>query len=279
MPKLAIFDVDGTIAKSGEFPRSVVKGFQRLHQLGYTTTVSTGRGYIRAKEAFGEHFDQLISDDALLLLEHGTKITDKKGNTVFIEEFSAAELDHIVDFVRANINLFEIGWYNPNDPKRKPEIWVIDQKDLAAVTEKRGYYANIWHSSITEFKQRLTSEVLSNVTLRLKPHVKVHNLKLALTRTDMHIIFQDDNMEFVKSNTNKALAILYLMKHLGVSYADVLVAGNAINDIEMLDLEVGRRILVGPKDERDTVLAYLSAVDGVIQVPSPEHLGLYLQKL
>jgi len=52
--KLALFDIDGTIAEKGVVPKSVIEGIEHLHKKGYITTVSTGRGYTRLKEALGK---------------------------------------------------------------------------------------------------------------------------------------------------------------------------------------------------------------------------------
>ena len=122
-------------------------------------------------------------------------------------------------------------------------------------------------------------EKLSTVGVKLNDFVQVHNLKLAFTHTPLTVIFQDGNIDFIRNNTNKGLAILYLMKHLKCDYSDVLVAGNAINDVEMLNLAVGKRILVGPENERGTLLGYLSEQDNIVHVASPRALGSYLQKL
>ena len=51
---IAAFDIDGTIAEKGVVPKSVIEGIEHLHKKGYITTVSTGRGYTRLKEALGK---------------------------------------------------------------------------------------------------------------------------------------------------------------------------------------------------------------------------------
>ena len=59
----------------------------------------------------------------------------------------------------------------------------------------------------------------------------------------------------------------------------MLIAGNGINDIEMLDLKAGRRILVGPDEEANVILGHLADTDGITRVESPEKLGEFLQKI
>ena len=114
-PKLALFDVDGTIADKGQIPQSVIDGIKHLHHKGYITTVSTGRGYIRLKEMLGNLFETVISSEALIVIEHGTKIVDRHGKVIFGEFFNDREIDHLVDFTRANINLFKLVWFSPID--------------------------------------------------------------------------------------------------------------------------------------------------------------------
>lgn len=275
-PKLAIFDIDGTIAVKGEIPPVILEGFHHLHDLGCVTTVSTGRGYVRLKELLGDLFDTIISPEAPVIIEHGTKIVHRDGKLIFGEFFSEHEIDHVADFTRANIGLFKLAWFNPLDITQKVQVWCADERDVAEETAKRGHYADVFSSSIGDLEERLLAQRLTNVTLRLKDYVKVENLKLAFTRTETFVIFQDGNMEFVKANTNKGLAVLYAAKKLRLKAQDVLVAGNAINDIEMLDLGVGTAILVGQGKVRATILAYLSSPQEIITVDTPEDLGKYL---
>jgi len=275
-PKLALFDVDGTIADKGHIPQSVVDGIKHLHHKGYITTVSTGRGYIRLKEMLGDLFETIISSEALIVIEHGTKIVDRHGKVIFGEFFNDREIDHVVDFTRANINLFKLAWFNPVDVTEKVQVWCVDEKDVQEETEKRGHYANVFTCSVGELEDLLLKQRLTNVTLRLKDYVKVENLKLAFTRTDTNVIFQDSNMEFVKNNTNKGLAVEYMAKHLGVIKEDMLIAGNAINDVEMLDVGAGISLLVSQGEDRSTILSYLSEPESIITVDTPHDLGLYL---
>ena len=280
LPRLAVFDVDGTIVHHGNVPESVVEGMRHLRRKGCITTVSTGRGFVRLREALGDNFDNIISPEALIIVEHGTKIVDRSGNLKFGEFFSDREIDHIVDFTRANIELFKLVWFNPVDVKDdKVQVWCVDEKDVQFETEKRSHYANVFTSSIGELEDILLTQRLTNVTLKLKDYVKVENLKLAFTRTDTNVIFQDGNMEFVKNNTNKGLAIEWMARRLRVHSNDLLVAGNAINDVEMLDIDSKITVLVGPKEVRGTIRSYLSKVDELIEVDSPAELGEHLLTL
>jgi hydroxymethylpyrimidine pyrophosphatase-like HAD family hydrolase len=86
-------------------------------------------------------------------------------------------------------------------------------------------------------------------------------------------------MEFVKSNANQGLAVWHVAKRLQVHPADILIAGNAINDVEMLDASSGTTVLVGTGDDRSTILSYLSNPGSVVTVDSPSQLGDYLGKL
>jgi hydroxymethylpyrimidine pyrophosphatase-like HAD family hydrolase len=224
----------------------------------------------------GDLFETIISPEALIIIEHGTKIVNRQGKVIFGEFFSEREIDHVVDFTRANIELFKLAWFNPIDVSRKVQVWCVDEKDLQSETVKRGHYADVFTCSIGELEELLLLQRLTNVTLRLKDYVKVENLKLAFTRTDTNVIFQDSNMEFVKNNTNKGLAVEYLAKRLKVKNDNLLIAGNAINDVEMLDVDSGIAILVGQNEERSTILSYLSQPEKIITVDTPHDLGTYL---
>src|ERR1035438_10379398 len=149
-PKLALFDVDRTIAENGSVSPRVIEGLRDLRSKGCITTISTGRGYIRLKEMLGDNFDEIISPEALIILEHGTKIVTKQGSVIFGEYFSPREIDHVVDFARANIKIFKLVWFNPHDVSQKVQVWCADERDVQAETAKRGYYADVFTSSIGE---------------------------------------------------------------------------------------------------------------------------------
>jgi hydroxymethylpyrimidine pyrophosphatase-like HAD family hydrolase len=123
------------------------------------------------------------------------------------------------------------------------------------------------------------AEQLSNITLKLKDYVKVHNLKLAFTRTQTSVIFQDGNMEFIRNDVNKAVAIDYLLKEYGMQPEDLLVAGNAINDAEMLNVAAKHRVLVGDGEVSDAVFSYLINPKHVSRVKTPADLGGLLATL
>lgn len=277
MFKLAVFDVDGTIAQKGVVPQEVFVGLKNLREKGAITTVSTGRGYTRLRQLLGNDFDNVISKDALLITEHGTRIVDYDGKDVFVAEFSPEEIEHVTDFLRANIDIANTVWFNPGVPSR-PQFWTFDPRQFEIESVERGSYGDVSTGSITELHNRLLAGVISSVGVKLKPFVGVENLKLHFTRTNTDVIFQDGNMEFIKNNVNKAIALRYLLRHFDLDDDSLLVAGNAINDAEMLDGYAKMRILVGGT-ESDTVLGYLSDPDTVARVESPVALGRLLQAL
>ena len=119
----------------------------------------------------------------------------------------------------------------------------------------------------------------TNGTLKLKDYVRVENLKLIFTRTDTSVIFQDGNMEFVSNSMNKGLAVEFICKKLKISTSDTLIAGNAINDIEMLDVSIDNAILVGKGIETRNLLSYLSSPEKITLIDSPKKFGKYLSKL
>jgi HAD superfamily hydrolase (TIGR01484 family) len=277
--KLAVFDVDGTIATRSVIGPEIVAGFKHLHDLGYITTISTGRGYSRVRDVFGDRFEQLISEDALIILEHGTKIVDRSGNIVFAENFDPSEMEEVIEFIRANIELVKLIWYYPKGSASRMKVWCYDERELEEELASRGNYADVFSSSFGKLRELLLEDSLSNVSVRMRSHVKVHNLKLSLTHSPINLVFQDGNLEFLKNNANKGLAVQYLLHHYQLKAADLLVAGNAINDVEMLDSDAAFRVVVGPEHEREPVMARLSDPEHTLTMQTPEDLGLWLQGL
>ena len=276
--KLAIFDIDGTIAQDGEIPREIVAGITHLQTLGFITTISTGRGYVRMREAFGDLFETLISPNALIIMEHGTKIVRRDGHIEFAEYLTDGDIGHIMDFIRANIEIVKLVWFNGNDPKELVRVWIYDARDLENERQKRGHYAEVTHTSLGKLRELLLAGQYSNVTARLRDHVHVHNLKLALTHSPISLVFIDGNMEFIRNNANKGLAVRYLLNKYRINVADLMVAGNAINDVEMLDIGATHRIVVGLPHSREAVVARLSDRDHLTLIDSPQDFGLWMQK-
>ncbi len=275
--KLALFDIDGTIALHGVIPPSVITGLKHIQSLGYLTTVATGRSYVRAKEVLGENFNTIISPDSLIIIEHGTKIVDRNGSVVRADYFEPNEIEHVVAFTKANADMIKLVWFAPPDVTVPAQVWCKRPEDIEAETKKRGHYAEIFHSSFDELQRRLSVYPVSDVSARLEDYVHVENLKLHFTRSGIDVIFQDSTMEFIRNIADKAKAILFLEEHHHIAVENMLVAGNAINDVDMLNLKAGKRILVGEGESMKTVLGHLTVADEVIRVASPEALGFYLQ--
>ncbi|GAC1392145.1 MAG: Cof-type HAD-IIB family hydrolase [Candidatus Saccharimonadales bacterium] len=282
MPQMAVFDIDGTITKthSKVLSQEILDGFRHLQTKGVITTISTGRPYIRLREVLGENFEQIINDTALLSVEHGAKIVDKWGRVVVQSAFDDADIEKLIEFTSLNLDMVTFLAYNPGDVNRKTQIWVPEPSDAPHILEKRGWYADIYTGSLLDVKDRLYGEPICNVTLKLKDFIQVENLKLEFTGGSIKAIFQDGQLEYLKSKVTKARAIEYMYKHFGIYERHLLVAGNAINDVDMLNMGVGHRILVGPDGkERQTIMGYVTDKDSIQFLETPEELGLYLQKL
>lgn len=277
--KLAIFDIDGTIAVKGVVPQSVKEGITHLHSIGFLTTVSTGRSYRRLKDTLGTDFDTLISPEALIIAEHGTKIVHRDGSVVQADYFTPVEIDHFVDFIRTNADMMTFCLYALPDPDRPLELWVKDPEAMEKIQKTRGSFANIFHSSYEELKERMHAHQISHVMAKMEDFIVVDNLRIRFTRSNMNLEFMDSYMQFVGSFSDKAKAIEFLEKFHEVKVSDMLIAGNGINDTEMLNLEAGRRILVGNDQEAFAVLGHLQNKESIIRIDSPDALGAYLQGL
>ena len=243
------------------------------------TTVSTGRSYLRARQVLGEAFEEIVAPDVLMIVEHGTKIVDRNGTVIYADYFKPNELDHIVDFSRANESIISLMWFVSPDPEAKMQIWCKNENDVPAVAKERGAYAEVFHCAYDGLRRRLSAYALSNISAKLEKFVLVENLKLHFTRSEIDIIFQDNMLEYVRNIASKSKAIQYVAAHHGAKTGDMLLAGNAINDIDMLNLPADTCILVGSDQDADGVIGYLTKPEMIVRVQTPEDLGLYLQKL
>ena len=277
--KLAIFDIDGTIASHGSVSDSVIKGLSHLHDLGYLTTVSTGRGYLRAKALLGKDFDSIVSAESLVIVEHGTKIVDRNGVVVKADYLTETELDQVVEFISANIGIVKLVIFNSPDPTKRIQVWCSNAGDIEEETKYRHEHSDVFYSSIEDLKKRLKEEQRSNISAKLKSYITVENLKLHFSHEEIDVIFQDGMMEFIGNVADKATAIAYLESHHNTDVANILLAGNAINDVDMLNLSAHTRILVGEGEQSDKVLGFISSPGKIIRVNSPEDLGQFLQNV
>lgn len=280
-PEMAVFDIDGTIKRPGEpLSQEMVDGFRHLRERKVITTISTGRPYVRMKEALGDYFDEVIADDALISVEHGAKIVDKHGNVKVQSELSDKDIDKLLEFTGLNLDMVDQMRWNPADLEKKSRIWTPEPADIQKIRDEKGWYADVFGGSLVEIKAMLYEESVSNVTLRLKDHIHVENLKLVFTGGSIKAIFQDGLLEYMKTKVSKARAIRYMCAYFGIYEHHLLVAGNAINDVDMLNMGAGHRILVGEEGPgRDTVLGYIYDTKDVIYINTPEDLGHYLQSL
>jgi hydroxymethylpyrimidine pyrophosphatase-like HAD family hydrolase len=280
-PEMAVFDIDGTIKRPGEpVPEEVIAGFRHLRERQVITTISTGRPYVRMREALGDYFDEIIADTALISVEHGAKIVDKHGEVQVQSELSNKDIDKLLEFTGLNLDMVNQLQWNPPDLSKKTQIWTPEPADIDKIREKRGWYADVFGGSLVDVKAMLYEESVSNVTLRLKEHIHVENLKLVFTGGSIKAIFQDGLLEYMKTKVTKARAIRYMCAHFGIYEHHLLVAGNAINDVDMLNMGAGHRILVGEEGHaRETVLGYIYDSADLIYLNNPEDLGRYLQSL
>lgn len=282
LPQMAVFDIDGTITATHRknVPDEVIAGFVHLRAHGVITTICTGRPYVRMKEALGDFFDQIIDDKALISVEHGAKIVDKWGNIVVESEFSDPDIDKLIEFTGLNIDMVQFLAYNPPELKDKTQIWCPEPGDVAKLREEREWYADVFTGSLIDVKEKLYSLPVSNVTLKLKDFIHVENLKIEFTGGSIKAVFQDGALEYMKSKVSKARAIQYMCKYFGIYEHNILVAGNAINDVDMLNMEAKYRILVGHDGPgRDTIMGYLYGKDYITYMDTPEDLGRFLQTL
>ena len=283
IPQLAVFDIDGTITqvRSKDISQEVLSGFDHLRGNGVITTVCTGRPYVRMKQLLGDNFDRLIDDRAYILVEHGAKIVNKSGEVIVESEFSRTDIDKLIEFTGLNLDMVRFLAYNPADiQNHRTQIWCPEPLDADQIREERGDYADITTGPLIDIKEKLYNEPISNITLKLKKQIHVENLKIEFTGGSIKAVFQDGALEYMKSDVSKARAITYMTKRLGIFEHHLLVAGNASNDVDMINMGAGHRVLVGPEGpQRDTIVGYLYDQHLVKFVDTPEDLGRYLQSL
>lgn len=277
--KLAIFDIDGTVKTKGAVPQEVRDGIAHLQSRGYVTTVASGRVFVRAKMAFEDAYTDVVSEDAYLIVEHGTKIVSRDGIVLKADYFRENEIQHVVDFLASNEEMIRYAWFAYPDPTERLQAWCKSEEVVLNLAPERGSYSDLFQCSFDELRSRLLVHSLSSITVKLEDFIKVENLKLHFTKSEVDCIFQDGTMSFVRNIGDKGKAIRFLEETYGVSIANMLIAGNAVNDVDMLNLPAGHRILVGAGAQSDGVLERIRDPKSVVRVATPAELGKYLSTI
>lgn len=265
--RFGVFDIDGTLKTAQEVPLPVIEGFARLWANDVTTTVMTGRGYLRMREILGQAFSRLISPRTPIGLEGGARIINYEG------ERNEYYFPLASDEIQAALRLCTLGEtkflaYYPEDPTHpRPVLWTPTAA-LAAGYQKYSYFADIVQEPVVKLEARMIKD--RPCMLAIAPQNAQYTQRFVEEGLNATLNVVEINV--TPQGVDKASGVRLIADHLDLPLSRTMVAGNGLNDLPMLNIaKLAKRVMVG------------EALSGMItlpfdQVSNPEGLGYYLQE-
>jgi len=230
MYRVAAFDMDGTLLmrnhQIGDATRTVLN---QLVDKGMIITYATGRHYLDMR-LIAEHIDL----KGYFITGNGTRVHDQQGRLL-----------HAVDLPEAVVDkLLTSDWQTPSSLHLyRDEGWFTNHADedypLAGQSDHFGYH-------LVQFDQ--VARTGNSKAAFIGPHEQLDELKARLDAAfpgQLNICFSAVGcLDIMPLGCNKGTALARLSQHLGMSPADCMAFGDAMNDKEMLE-SVGNGLVMG----------------------------------
>ena len=226
LPKLAVFDVDGTLVSfDGTGSPGGRDALARLRRAGVVTAIATGRGRQEIAETIAK-----VGQVDYAVCGNGSTVTHVETGTIIRKSVVPPDLtERVVPAVRRDLPgvgiaieledrvVEEVGLHH-RLPPREPVPTVPDA--LAAVGSPVPE-----HQRVIFFHDDFDGD-LPGLAARVRPHLD--------HRVDLFHGALLPLVEIIPAGDNKAAALADLVAHLAVTAADVVAVGDGVNDVEML---------------------------------------------
>jgi len=230
MARLAAFDMDGTLLMPNHLlGDETLSTLARLRERDITLTFATGRHVLEMRHILGT-----FSLDAFLITGNGTRIHSLEGEVLHRQDLDPAVAEIVLHQhwdTQASMHVFnDNGWFTGQEI---PEMLhahvysgfryqIVDVARIPADRVTKVCFCGD-HDDLTRLKIQL-EEVLG---------ARAHLCYSAI-----------DCLEVLPVGCNKGSALEVLSGHLGLSLAECMAFGDAMNDREMLG-SVGRGLIMG----------------------------------
>ncbi len=230
MARLAAFDMDGTLLmpdhRLGEQTLSTLK---RLHEREITLTFATGRHVLEMRHLIGN-----FSLDAFLITGNGTRIHSLEGEVLHRSDLDPEVADLVLHShwdTQASMHVFnDSGW--------------LTDKDIPDMLQAHVYSG--FRYQLCDFK-RLPAHDVTKICF-CGDHDDLSRLRIQLNEAlgaRAHLTFSAfECLEVLPVGSNKGAALSTLSTYLGMTMADCMAFGDAMNDSEMLG-QVGKGLIMG----------------------------------
>jgi Cof subfamily protein (haloacid dehalogenase superfamily) len=232
--KMLVCDIDGTLLNSqSQLTRRTKEVLHKVSANGIKVTLATGRRLVNAVPIAEE-----LGIDAPLILSNGTVIVDVLNQkTLLHKPLPKNVVERILPLLqkselwtRLYRHSFEgIETYYDRLPKI-PEAWLFTSKD-----PKRGQQLEYTHDS-------LDFDPVNIVVLdeRNKVDPVIEKIQKELINTPFNLLVHHDFpeyllLEILHHECSKASGIDFLAKQMGIERDEIIVVGDNVNDIEMVE--------------------------------------------
>ncbi|MEN5016499.1 HMP-PP phosphatase [Erwinia sp. Eh17-17] len=219
--RLAAFDMDGTLLMPNhQLGQQTLLSLRALQAHPVQLTFATGRHYMEMQPLMRDY-----DLPAFLISGNGTRIHDPAGQLLHASDL-APEVARLVIHshwnTRASLHVFnDNGWFTQHDV---PEI-------LAA------HQLSGFRYQLTDLRTLPEHQVTK--ACFIADYHELCELKIQLREAlgdSAHLCFSAaDCLEVLPLNANKGAALTQLTARLGISMAECMAFGDAMNDLEMLD--------------------------------------------
>ena len=230
MARLAAFDMDGTLLmpdhRLGDQTLATLK---RLRERDITLAFATGRHALEMRQLLGN-----LALDAYLITGNGTRIHTLEGDVLHEQDLAPAVAEAVLHGeweTTASVHVFnDRGWFTD-----KPLPWLLVAHGMSGFSYQ-----------IADL-QRLPSDEVTKICF-VGEHADLERLRLQLSEAlgdSAHLCFSAfECLEVLPPGCNKGAALKVLSSHLGLTLAECMAFGDAMNDHEMLSL-VGHGLIMG----------------------------------
>ncbi|MCH5249417.1 MAG: HAD family phosphatase [Lachnospiraceae bacterium] len=226
--KILFTDLDGTLLnKESKVSVRTKKFLDEFTAAGNKLVLSSGRpldSIIEVKEKSGLDYDGVI-----IIASNGTQIYDCDSKTAILEKRMPLSY---VSYLQARARECGLHIHTYTD-----DAIVCDSEDAEII-----YYRRRIHLPLViadDYASALPKEPFKMLAIDLKDHDKLTNFRTSISdwaSDKISSIFSNDYyLELFVHDAGKGNAVRYIYEHFGVSREDTYAAGDAQNDISMIE--------------------------------------------
>ena len=226
--KILFTDLDGTLLnKESKVSARTKKFLDEFTAAGNKLVLSSGRpldSIIEVKEKSGLDYDGVI-----IIASNGTQIYDCDSKTAILEKRMPLSY---VSYLQEQARVYGVHIHTYTD-----DAIVCDSEDEEII-----YYRRRIHLPLViadDYASALTQGPFKMLAIDLKAHDKLTNFRASISgwaEDKISSIFSNDYyLELFVHDAGKGNAVRYVYEHFGVSKDDTYAAGDAQNDISMIE--------------------------------------------